>query len=276
MTDTIIPHADNTCITCGTKLKGNYCWKCGEKKLNPAKDYALYKFIEQTVDGFTHFDSKFLRSFKALLFRPGFLTSEFILGRRTLYMKPVQIFIVASVLFYFVFPTGSTFYSSVSNMRDGNILKYNVNESLQKRADADGISIEAAIKSTNVEAAHRSKAYLFLIIPFWGIAFYFLFFNRIPFLVPHVVFAIHNLAFCILLFLTYLSGFQLFGKGDVNDYEILPLVGIFLIYTFIAIRKVYQQNIFWSAVKCLISLGVFLLLFIVYRQLITAWALSAY
>src|SRR5882672_11646739 len=128
MTNSIIPQTDSTCIACGTKLKGNYCWKCGEKKLNPAKDYALYKFIEQTVDGFTHFDSKFLRSFKALLFKPGFLTSEFIHGRRTRYMKPVQMFIIAGILFYFAFPKSTTFYANVDDMRYGNILKYNVSD----------------------------------------------------------------------------------------------------------------------------------------------------
>src|SRR5882672_9429477 len=120
MTNSIIPQTDSTCIACGTKLKGNYCWKCGEKKLNPAKDYALYKFIEQTVDGFTHFDSKFLRSFKALLFKPGFLTLEFIHGKRLHYMKPVQIFIIASVLFYFFFPKASTFFAPVKQLQMNN------------------------------------------------------------------------------------------------------------------------------------------------------------
>src|SRR5258708_2269115 len=109
MADSIVPEPIGVCVSCGTKLKGSYCWKCGEKKLNPSKDYSIGKFIEQTVDGFTHFDSKFLRSFKALLFKPGFLTIEFIHGRRMHYMKPVQIFIIAIVLFYFIFPSASTF-----------------------------------------------------------------------------------------------------------------------------------------------------------------------
>ncbi len=270
----IIPQQSDTCITCGTELIGNFCTQCGEKKLNPSKDYSIGKFLEQTVDAFTHFDSKFLRSFKALLLKPGFLTSEFIRGKRTPYMKPVQIYLVATILFYFIFPTNSTFYSSVDNMTDGNILNYEVSKAVQRKMATDSTSMRLVVKGVNEEAAHKSKAFLFLIIPFWGVCFYLLFRKSISFLVPHVVLAVHNLSFFILLFLLYLAIFSVFGH-NLGELELIPLMIIFFIYMFISIRKVYRENAVRSIMKSLLSFSSFFLLVVLYRQAITIWALSS-
>ncbi len=274
MTASIIPPPSNACISCGAKMKGNYCSQCGEKRLNPEKDYALHKFIEQTVDGFTHFDSKFLRSFKALLFKPGFLTLEFIKGRRIRYMKPVQIFIIACVLFYFVFPTVSTFFASVRDIQKSNRFNFDVTRAIQKKLDSDSTTVHLEIKHVETEAAHKSKAYLFLIIPFWGIAFYLLFWKSNPFLVPHIVFAAHNLSFLIILLMVYYLVTIALRIQNVGDSQLIPLAIIYITYLFIAIRKVYQRKILWSVITCLASFAAFIFLFIIYRQGITIWALS--
>lgn len=270
----IIPAETNTCITCGTDLTGQYCSLCGEKKLNPATDYSIRKFLEQTVDAFSHFDSKFLRSFKALLLKPGFLTAEFIRGKRTPYMKPVQIFIVASVLFYFVYPANATFYSGIKNMTYGNILHYDVTPRLEKKVRVDSVSMRQVMESVNNEAAHKSKAFLFIIIPLLGLAYYLMFRKSISFLVPHVVFATHNLSFLILLFLAYISGALVFGHQNIGDAELMPLAIIFAFYIYIAIRRVYRQKITASLFKTVLSFFIFLLFFVIYREVITIWALS--
>ena len=61
-----------SCISCGQQIFGDYCSKCGEKKIIPAKDFSLRKFVEQMIDGFTHLGVKFLKSFFLLLFKPDF------------------------------------------------------------------------------------------------------------------------------------------------------------------------------------------------------------
>lgn len=267
------PLSSNSCATCGTKLKGNFCWHCGERRLNPDRDYSLHKFIEQTVDGFTHFDSKFLRSFKALLLKPGFLTSEFIHGRRSRYMKPVQIFIIASVLFYFAFPKVPTFYASIAQLQTGGKFDFDVSKAIEDKAAADGTSVAVAIKSIETEAAHSSKTYLFLIIPFWGALFYLLFWRSNRFFVPHIIFSMHNVAFFILLFMFYYAATFLIGLKKVGDNELVPMAVIYLIYLFAAIRKAYQRNLFWSFSKTVASFAGLLALFIIYREGITLFAL---
>ncbi len=274
MESTIIPEQKSLCLTCGDKLKGKYCSSCGEKRLDPANDYSLHKFIEQTVDGFTHFDSKFLRSFKALLFKPGFLTQEFIHGRKMRYMKPVQIFIIASVLFYFFFPKAFTFFAPVKQLEMNNRFSFDAAKVVKEKAASDSTTAHLVIKTAESEAAHKSKAYLFILIPFWGLFFYLLFWRSNPFLVPHIVLAAHNLSFFIILFMVYYPLAKLIGLKKIGDDELIVMAVIYLIYIFMSIRKVYQQNIFWSAVKSLLAVIVFLTLFATYREGITMWVLS--
>jgi hypothetical protein len=275
MSETIIPEQKSLCLTCGAKLKGKYCSSCGEKKLDPATDYSIHKFIEQTVDGFTHFDSKFLRSFKALLFKPGFLTLEFIHGRKTRYMKPVQIFIIASVLFYFFFPKASTFFAPVKQLETNDRFGANATEVIKKKALADSSSVHLVVKTIETEAAHKSKAYLFILIPFWGLLFYVLFWRSNPFLVPHIIFAAHGISFFIILFMvTYLVCLP-FGLKGIGDRELYIMAIVFTLYLFLGIRKVYQRNIFWSLLKSIIAMAAFLALFVFYREGITIWVLRS-
>lgn len=262
-------------MTCGKELTGNFCANCGEKRLNPSKDYSIGKFLEQTVDGFTHFDSKFLRSFKALLFKPGFLTLEFIHGRKTRYMKPVQIFIIASVLFYLIFPKVSTFYASLIDLRENNLYGFDVTKVINEKVKVDETSEQIVIREVEKEASHKSKAFLFLLIPFWGFSFYLLFWKSNSFYVPHVIFSIHSLSFLIvLLVIYYLSAFAI-GIRRIGDFELIFFAVIYITYLFMAIRKVYQRSIVASAIKSIASFGILILLFVVYRQAITIWAITS-
>ena len=53
-------------------------------------------FLEELLD----VDSRVLRSVKFLFTRPGFLTKEYVLGRRINYLPPIRIYLVASVIFF--------------------------------------------------------------------------------------------------------------------------------------------------------------------------------
>jgi hypothetical protein len=50
----------------------------------------------------THYDSKFFVTIRDLLFKPGFLTKEYLAGRRMSYLNPVRMYVFISAIFFIV------------------------------------------------------------------------------------------------------------------------------------------------------------------------------
>jgi hypothetical protein len=104
-----VPHAESgassfeTCGNCGAALSGPFCSKCGEKKVS-AKDYTIGHVVEEVFGEFTHLDSRFLRTLKLLFTKPGQLSNAFFHGGRSRYTKPLTVFIIINVIFFFVQP----------------------------------------------------------------------------------------------------------------------------------------------------------------------------
>lgn len=103
-TSAIDPHGEAThapCGNCGAALNGHYCWNCGQPAENPV--HSLWHFIGEATEDLTHADSRLWRTLGALLFKPGFLTTEFLAGRRVRYLPPIRLYLVMSlVLFLFL------------------------------------------------------------------------------------------------------------------------------------------------------------------------------
>jgi hypothetical protein len=55
-----------------------------------------------TISNYFSFDARFLKSFLPLMFRPGYLASEFVKGKRLLFLHPAQMYLFISVLFFFI------------------------------------------------------------------------------------------------------------------------------------------------------------------------------
>jgi hypothetical protein len=51
----------------------------------------------------THFDGKFFSTLKYLLFKPGFLSHEYLRGRRASYLHPIRMYVFTSAVFFLVF-----------------------------------------------------------------------------------------------------------------------------------------------------------------------------
>ena len=88
------------CENCGAELRGQYCSICGQ----PAIDYrrSFRHVIIDVLDSFLNWDSKFFATIWWLLLRPWRLTNEFLAGRRVRYLHPLRLYLLASILFFFV------------------------------------------------------------------------------------------------------------------------------------------------------------------------------
>ncbi len=86
------------CLNCGYEFKGHYCPNCGQEvnEFNRPFGFFMYDFM----GNFFAFDTRFFKTFKYLLFYPGFLTKEFFLGRRKRYSPPFRIFVFLSFILF--------------------------------------------------------------------------------------------------------------------------------------------------------------------------------
>lgn len=100
-----VPHVESgalsfgECGNCGVPLTGPFCSQCGEKKFT-RKDYSFLHFVEEGIEGFTSFDSRFLRTLKLLFTKPGELSNAYFHGGRSRYTKPLTLFIIINLVFF--------------------------------------------------------------------------------------------------------------------------------------------------------------------------------
>ena len=86
------------CLNCNTQLLDVYCHHCGQKDL--PKRQTLRELIENFVGSFYSFESKFFRTVKFLLFKPGFLPVEYTAGKRESYYHPARTYAFISFVFF--------------------------------------------------------------------------------------------------------------------------------------------------------------------------------
>ena len=90
--------APERCRNCGAAIAGNYCANCGQEtavELPPAG-----RFLREAAGRYVALDGRLWRTLGALLFRPGFLTREYLAGRRRRYVRPSRLFVVLSILMF--------------------------------------------------------------------------------------------------------------------------------------------------------------------------------
>jgi len=90
----VAPRCDN----CGASVSGRYCGNCGQRLEPPV--HSLWHFLTVAMEDVTHADTRLWRTLRALLFKPGYLTHEFLAGRRARYLPPVRLYLVLSVVFF--------------------------------------------------------------------------------------------------------------------------------------------------------------------------------
>lgn len=90
---------EKVCLNCGADLIGRYCQDCGQENVEPKQ--SLWHLIVHFFNDFTHFDGKLFSTLKLLLFKPGFLSREYVMGRRISYLDPIRMYIFISAVFLF-------------------------------------------------------------------------------------------------------------------------------------------------------------------------------
>lgn len=94
-------HRDDTprpsaCQNCGTPLQGDHCYACGQPVKGAVRHFS--SIIGDFLDTVFEYDGRLWRTLGPLLWRPGFLSNEYLAGRRVRYVSPFRLFFFITVI----------------------------------------------------------------------------------------------------------------------------------------------------------------------------------
>ena len=132
---------DKTCLNCGNTVGERYCTHCGQENLEPKE--TVGHLVRHFFEDITHFDGKFFTTLKDLIVRPGFLTREYVAGRRVAYLNPIRMYIFISAIFFV-----TLFASNEESAPQPEDTTHAVNVFRQRLADS--------LRSAKADSLHRS------------------------------------------------------------------------------------------------------------------------
>ena len=92
---------EKNCLNCNARVFGRYCHVCGQENIEPKE--SAWELVVHFFNDITHFEGKFGKAIRYVLFRPGFLPAEYARGRRMSYMNPVRMYVFTSAFFFIIF-----------------------------------------------------------------------------------------------------------------------------------------------------------------------------
>jgi hypothetical protein len=90
--------AAHACRNCGAIAAATYCPNCGQET---SLELPTVRSMSREAAGrYVALDGRMWRTLFPLLFRPGFLTREYLAGRRRRYIRPARLFLVLSIAIF--------------------------------------------------------------------------------------------------------------------------------------------------------------------------------
>ena len=112
-----LPHSEpSICKNCGAATSGNFCQQCGQATHLHVP--SAFEFLHEFVGHYVALEGKLWKSLKLLLFKPGFLTREYIEGRRVRYLEPLRLYLTFSIIFFALFKLGGLDFDVMRTDRD--------------------------------------------------------------------------------------------------------------------------------------------------------------
>lgn len=99
VTTSLAQHPPAThCHNCGAAVDYHYCQVCGQGTQLHVPSAS--EFIHEFVGHYVAIEGRLWKTVANLLLRPGFLTAEYIAGRRVRYVEPLRVYLTFSIIFF--------------------------------------------------------------------------------------------------------------------------------------------------------------------------------
>jgi hypothetical protein len=269
------PAVSGLCASCGSVVNDKFCGNCGEKQVDE-HDFALKHYLEESVEGITHFDNKFFRTAKVLITRPGMLAEYFSKGKRMAYLKPFQLFLISNIIFFFLAGSLNIFSQPLYSFYAYDpYISFHTKETILKHVHNDA-EFTALATNFNSHVGTESKLYIALFIPVLALIFALIFFNTKRYFTEHLVFATHYFSFVLIYFTLFtllvikpfywLTHLEFSSTFDTVT-SVVNMV-VFGTYFAIAAKRFYKVGAYHAFSGALLSTIIFVVALTGYRLLI--------
>jgi hypothetical protein len=226
------------CLNCGHAVSARFCSECGQE--NTDYHVSLGRLIGDLFEELFQLESRLWRSLWMLFRRPGLLTREYNAGRRVSYTTPLRLYLIASVVYFFVGgvmpqrsePTIKFDPPTVTDQQEIEKSPPFVRHIMERvmEAQKDPQAAGRRVQQTLAEWGPRIAAGL---VP-WLAILTWLFFRRPKlFFVEHLVFALH----------THATAFLLMTLHELARFRLVALVDVAIpVLMFLAMRRVFAQS----------------------------------
>ncbi len=140
---------EKNCLNCNTEVEGRFCQNCGQENIETKE--TVWQLGSHFFKDITHFDGKFFNTLKYLFLKPGFISSEYYIGKRANYVNPVRMYIFTSFFFFLIF-------FSFFKLNQANILTMDVyGKTMVDIKTMDSLTLDDFTKKINKERGFGEK-----------------------------------------------------------------------------------------------------------------------
>lgn len=261
------PREHQTCLNCGAPESGAFCPACGQKNSDLQAPFG--ELLGEVIEESLGFDSRLRHTLPPFLARPGLLTREYNAGRRSRYTSPLKLYLVASVLFFLAAARARPQVVQIGGEVGKDLQQAQLE--LARRPPTIGNRFAAALLAKTAELRKRDpqqanalpamlsnlffemlpKA-MFVLLPAFALLLKLFWWRSRRFYSEHLVFALHEHAFAMVLL-----ALAAVMPGEHGWADALVMIAI-PIHLFLALRTVFGQARLLTLLKCSGLLAVYL------------------
>ena len=263
------------CPNCGTWVEDEFCAHCGQR--NTERLVSVRRFVAEALEDQLSLNGTLPRSAGALVFRPGFLTREYVSGRIARYVAPLKLYLAASLLFFIAFslvadadglsrrvslryrerdvttaaeaPTGGAVFVSVDTIGAPRWMLPLARTLAEKGKRLNAMAPEEAERAELQALQNAAPKVFFLLVPVFAAILKLLYARRKRLYAEHFVFALH---FHSLVFT--LAAVSVLTRS----LAVAAVAGAWaLAYLLLALRRVYAQGWVRTSAKYLLLISLY-------------------
>jgi len=245
--------APTTCPSCGASARTPFCAQCGERQL-VADELSWRSQSSQLLGGLFSLDGRLWRTLRSLVFAPGRLAVDYCRGARVRWMRPVQIILLANLVYFLVQPRlrFNAFPATLDLQLQRQPYSAWLRPFVETRLAESGLTRVEYAALFDAAVGDLARTLLILLVPVTALVMHAVALGRGRRLIEHVVLATHYVSAQLLVVHVLLLGAVSFAirrgwSGYGEEAGMLTNLLLLWLWLLLAWRRFHRESWWRSA-----------------------------